>query len=67
MKIVLLHTQDAADPPEDPVLGQLEAALHAVGHTTARAVVGGNIDPLIATLRGEAPDLVFNMAESFAG
>jgi D-alanine-D-alanine ligase len=29
--------------------------------------VGGDIDPLIAALRREAPDLVFNMAESFGG
>lgn len=67
MKIVLLHTQDAVEPPEDPVLGQLESALRAAGHETARAAVAGDIEPLIATLRREAPDLVFNMAESFGG
>ena len=67
MKIVLLHTQDAAEPPEDPVLGQLEGALRAGGHTTARVAVGADIDPLIVALRQEAPDLVVNMAESFGG
>ena len=67
MKIVLLHTQDAAEPPEDPVLGQLESALRAGGHETARVVVGADIDPMVAALRREAPDLVFNMAESFGG
>lgn len=67
MKIGLLHTTDAAGPPEDPVLGQLEEALHAHGDETFRAVVGESIDPLIVQLRAEAPDLVFNMAEAFAG
>ena len=67
MKIALLHTTDAAGPPEDPVLGQLEEALHAHGDETFRAVVGDDIDPLIAQLRREAPDLVINMAEAFAG
>ena len=32
MKVTLLHTADAAGPPVDPVLGQLEAALRANGH-----------------------------------
>jgi D-alanine-D-alanine ligase len=67
MKIGLLHTTDAAGPPEDPVLGQLEAALHTHGHETFRAVVSDEIEPLIAQLRREAPELVFNMAEAFAG
>ena len=67
MKIGLLHTPDAAGPPEDPVLGQLEEALHAHGDETFRAMVSDEIEPLIAQLRREAPDLVFNMAEAFAG
>ena len=67
MKIGLLHTTDAAGPPEDPVLGQLEEALHAHGDETFRAVVTEDIDPLVVQLRHEAPDLVFNMAEAFAG
>ena len=67
MKIALLHTQEAAEPPEDPVLGQLEETLRAASHEPVRIAVGADIDPLIATLRREAPDLVFNMAESFAG
>jgi D-alanine-D-alanine ligase len=67
VKIGLLHTTDAAGPPEDPVLGQLEEALHAHGDETFRAVVGDDIDPLIAQLRREAPDLLFNMAVAFAG
>jgi len=32
MKVALLHGADAAEPPEDPVLGQIESALRALGH-----------------------------------
>ena len=67
MKIALLHTTDASGPPEDPVLAELEEALHAHGDETYRAVVSDEIEPLIAQLRREAPELVFNMAEAFSG
>ena len=67
MKIVLLHTRDAAEPPEDPVLGQLETALAGLGHTTRRLMVDTNVEPLVTSLQSERPDLVFNMAEAFAG
>ena len=67
MKVVLLHTTEAAGPPEDPVLGQLEQALHADGHEVERLAVGGEIEPLIAALRRANPELVFNLAESFRG
>ena len=67
MKIVLLHTRDAAEPPEDPVLGQLEAALTALGHTSRRLMVDTDVQPLVTSLQQDRPDLVFNMAEAFAG
>jgi hypothetical protein len=67
MKIVLLHTSDAAGPPEDPVLGQLERALADGGHEVARVTVGGEVEPLVAALRAASPELVFNLAESFGG
>ena len=67
MKIGLLHTTDAAGPPEDPVLVQLEEALRARGDETFRAIVTEEIEPLITQLRRESPDLVFNMAEAFGG
>ena len=67
MKIVLLHTKDAADPPEDPVLGQLEEALRARGDVAVRLAVDAEVEPVVAALRREQPDLVFNLAESFAG
>jgi D-alanine-D-alanine ligase len=67
MKIVLLHTPDAAGPPEDPVLGQIEGALRESGHETTRLLIDADIEPVIAALRAAQPDLVFNLAEAFGG
>jgi D-alanine-D-alanine ligase len=68
MKIVLLHTKDAVDPPPvDPVLEQLEGALKKRGHEPRRLMVDATVQPLVTSLNDERPDLVFNIAESFAG
>src|SRR3954447_1298656 len=70
MKIVLLHTLDAIEPPPvDPVLGQLNEALTGLGHTVSSLVVdrGGDVAATVAALQREPPDLVFNIAESFGG
>jgi D-alanine-D-alanine ligase len=67
VKVVLLHTRDASEPPEDPVLGQIEEALRMLGHTSKRLMVDSTVEPLVAELRADPPDLVFNMAEAFAG
>ena len=67
MKVVLLHTVDAAGPPADPVLDQIDGVLTAAGHEAQRLVVDKTVEPLVAGLRDAAPDLVFNLAESFDG
>ena len=67
MKITVLHSKDALDPPVDPLLGQLEAALAENGHTTRRLAVDDAVQPLIDELTREQPELVFNLAESFRG
>lgn len=67
MKIVLLHNVDALGPPEDPVLGQVEAALRDGGHAVARVTVDASVEPVLQALRAEAPDMVFNLAEHFGG
>ncbi|MFL5593893.1 MAG: ATP-grasp domain-containing protein [Gemmatimonadaceae bacterium] len=67
MKITVLHSKDALDPPVDPLLDQLDAALSANGHTPERLAVDGTVQPLIAELTSPQPDLVFNLAESFRG
>lgn len=67
MNVVLLHGTDAGEPPEDPVLGQIESALHALGHEVTRVPVGGDVERVIVALRAADPGLVFNLAESFDG
>jgi D-alanine-D-alanine ligase len=67
MKVVLLHGADATEPPEDPVLGQIEQALRALGHEATRVAVAADVEPVIAALKAAEPALVFNLAESFAG
>ncbi|HEY0995203.1 MAG TPA: hypothetical protein VGD77_04385 [Gemmatimonadaceae bacterium] len=67
MRITILFTPDAAGPPEDPVLAQVEGALREAGHETTRVVAGPDVGALVGALRAADPALVFNMAESFDG
>ena len=67
MNVVLLHTRDAVEPPEDPVLGQLEDAMREGGHQVRRVEIGSEVESAVQALRSSPPDLVFNIAESFAG
>ncbi len=67
MKVVLLHGADAAEPPEDPVLSQIEETLRTLGHDPVRVPVAAEVEPVIAALRATDPAIVFNLAESFDG
>ncbi len=67
MNVAVLHTKDASEPPVDPVLDQLEGALRQSGHETRRIMVDDTVEPLVASLTHERPELLFNIAESFAG
>lgn len=67
MKIVMLHTADALEPPVDPLIEQMQATLERLGHEVARFAVADEVDALVHALQREAPDLVFNLAESFGG
>ena len=67
MKVVLLHGVDATEPPEDPVLGEIESALKSLGHEATRVAVGGEVTAVVNGLRDADPGLVFNLAESFDG
>ncbi len=67
MRIVLLHTRDASDPPEDPVLEQIEEGCRALGHIISRVMVDAEVESLVSALRADGPDIVINMAEAFAG
>jgi D-alanine-D-alanine ligase len=67
MNVTLLHGAEAGEAPEDPVLGQIEEGLRAIGHDVTRVSVAGDIVPIIDALRSADPGLVFNLAESFDG
>lgn len=67
MKVTILHGRDALEPPEDPVLSQIEEALRAAGHAAERVGFGEDVEQLTRDLRASVPDLVFNLAESFGG
>jgi len=64
---VVLHTKDAVDGEEDPVLGQLEQALRNGGNEPRRVMVDAAVEPVVQELTSERPDIVINLAESFAG
>ena len=67
MKIVVMHSADALEPPVDPVLDQLRSAIQALDHSVELLAVSDNVAPLVTALRDATPDLVFNLAESFGG
>ena len=67
MRVVVLHTKDAVDGEEDPVLGQLEQALRNGGHEPRRVMVDAAVEPVVQELTSDRPDIVINLAESFAG
>jgi D-alanine-D-alanine ligase len=67
MNIVILHTADALEPPVDPIIEQLSGTLGKLGHQVQTVVIDGKIDALVSALVEKAPDLVFNIAESFGG
>ena len=67
MKIVLLHSADALEPPIDPVIEQLRGAIEAHDHIVESLPVDGEVEPVVRALSTRTPDLVFNLAESFGG
>lgn len=67
MNVVVLHSGDAAEAPVDPVLDQLTAALASLDHDASRLVADHDVETTAQALRRLAPDLVFNVAESFRG
>ncbi len=67
MKIVILHSADAIEPPVDPVLAQIAGALEHAGHETSFQVVMSDVVALATALRAAEPALVVNLAESFDG
>jgi D-alanine-D-alanine ligase len=67
VRIALLHSADALEPPIDPVLDQLTSALETLNHEVTRVAADADVIPVATALRKLRPELVFNTAESFAG
>jgi D-alanine-D-alanine ligase len=67
MKVIILHSADALEPPVDPVLAQIAGVLERAGHETAFQIVISDVVELASQLRASQPDLVVNLAESFDG
>jgi len=67
MKIVILHSADALEPPVDPVLAQIAGALERAGHEAGFQVVMPDVVALATALREAEPALVVNLAEAFDG
>lgn len=67
MKIVVIHSADALEPPVDAVLEQIRGAIEKCDHTAQLLTVDNEVAPLVGALETAAPDLVFNLAESFGG
>jgi D-alanine-D-alanine ligase len=67
MRITMLHSADALEPPVDPVLDQVASALETLDHQVTRVPVAADIVPVITALQRARPELVFNLTESFNG
>ena len=67
MRIAFLHSANALEPPVDPVIEQLSSALETLEHEVTRVSADADVVPVVTALRKMEPDLVFNLAESFAG
>ena len=67
MKVVVMHSADALEPPVDAVLEQLRGALEACDHAVQLLAVDDTVEPIVDALKAAQPDLVFNLAESFGG
>jgi D-alanine-D-alanine ligase len=67
MKVALLYTREAAEPPTDPVLGQLSDTLGRLGHEVEPVEVDKRVEPLVGALGRCRPELIVNIAESFSG
>jgi D-alanine-D-alanine ligase len=62
MKVVVLH-----DTERDEVVDEVADAVRAIGHDAMTLAFDDDVVGVATRLRGEAPELVFNLTESFAG
>jgi len=67
VKIAILHSPDALEPPVDPVLDHVESVLRASQHDVERIPADPDVGALVAALERAKPEFIFNLAESYAG
>jgi D-alanine-D-alanine ligase len=67
MNAAILYTFEPDAPGRDAVVDEIEEALRAQGHDVTVIGASHQVEPLVSALVAAAPDLVFNLAESFDG
>jgi len=67
MRIAVLHSAVALEPPVDPLIEQVHTVLETLQHDVVRVSAADDVLPVVEELRKYQPDLVINLAESFAG
>ena len=67
MRATILHTVTPDAPEPDEVVGQIADTLGRQGHEVTVVAAMDAVEPLVSALIAAAPELVFNLAESFDG
>lgn len=67
MNVIVLHSEEALHPPVDPVVAQVSDTMRSLGHDVRSMALGPDLVEGMRALRDAAPELVFNLAESFHG
>jgi D-alanine-D-alanine ligase len=67
VRVIVLHSREAVEPPPDPVIEQVIEALRHNGHEARALELDDDVEAVTRALRGAEPELVFNLAESFGG
>lgn len=65
LKITVLAFLEPGDLEPDVVVKQVSRALTKSGHETSVLTIQKNVEEMLEGLRQQAPDLVFNLVESF--
>jgi len=65
MKITVLTYLEPGDLEPDIVVQQVSQALAKAGHSTSILTIRKSVEELLSGIREQAPDLIFNLVESF--
>ena len=67
MKIIVLHDPGVDGDPHDEAVDDVRASLAAAGHDARTLALQSDVPALASALLAAAPDLIFNLTESFHG